>query len=79
MLRTKPFETPITNCVSPLYPYFPLLLGWIADVDKERAKVGTVLAYLVPYASVLLVGWILMLVVWYLLGLPVGPGSPIHM
>jgi len=69
----------ITNCVSPLYPYFPLLLGWIADVDKERAKVGTVLAYLVPYASVLLVGWILMLVVWYLLGLPVGPGSPIHM
>lgn len=69
----------ITNCVSPLYPYFPLLLGWIADVDKERAKVGTVLAYLVPYASVLLVGWILMLVLWYLLGLPVGPGSPIHL
>ena len=69
----------ITNCVSPLYPYFPLLLGWIADVDKERAKVGTVLAYLVPYATVLLVGWIVMLVVWYLLGLPVGPGSPIHL
>ncbi len=69
----------ITNCVSPLYPFFPLLLGWIAEVDKERAKVGTVLSYLVPYASLLLIGWVIMLIIWYLLGLPVGPGSPIHL
>jgi aminobenzoyl-glutamate transport protein len=66
-----------TNCLSPLYPYFPLLLGWIAEVDKEKSKVGTVLAYLIPYANFLLIGWIVMLVVWYLLGLPVGPDSPI--
>lgn len=69
----------ITNCVSPLYPFFPLLLGWIAEVDRDKAKVGTVLSYLVPYATVLLIGWVLMLIVWYLLGLPVGPGSPIHL
>lgn len=68
----------ITNCVSPLYPFFPILLGWIAEVDPERAKVGTVLAYLVPYASTLLVGWLVMMVGWYLLGLPVGPDSPLH-
>jgi aminobenzoyl-glutamate transport protein len=30
----------ITNCVSPLYPYFPLLLGWIADEDPEHAASG---------------------------------------
>jgi aminobenzoyl-glutamate transport protein len=69
----------ITNCVSPLYPYFPLLLGWIAAMDKKKAKVGTVLSYLVPYASFLLVGWIVMLVIWYLLGLDVGPDSPIRL
>jgi aminobenzoyl-glutamate transport protein len=69
----------ITNCVSPLYPFFPILLGWIAEIDKDRAKVGTVLSFLVPYAAFLLVGWVLMLIVWYLLGLPVGPGSPIHL
>lgn len=69
----------ITNCVSPLYPFFPLLLGWIADVDKSKAKVGTVLSYLVPYATVLLVGWVIMLIIWYLIGLPVGPDSPIHL
>jgi aminobenzoyl-glutamate transport protein len=66
-----------TNCLSPLYPYFPLLLGWIAGIDKEKSKVGTVLAFLIPYANFLLIGWIGMLVVWYLLGLPVGPDSPI--
>jgi len=69
----------ITNCVSPLYPYFPLLLGWIADEDKERAKVGTVLSLLVPYAAFLLVGWICMMILWFVLGLPVGPASPIFL
>ena len=67
----------VTNCVSPLYPYFPLLLGWIAQHDKSRAKVGTVLSYLVPYAFVLLIGWTVMLGIWYALGLPVGPDTPI--
>ncbi len=67
----------ITNCVSPLYPYFPILLGWIAGIDKKKARIGTVLSYLVPYANFLLIGWIIMLILWYLIGLPVGPDSPI--
>lgn len=67
----------ITNCVSPLYPFFPILLGWIAEYDEDKGKVGTVISYLMPYASFLLVGWLLLLVGWYALGLPVGPDSPI--
>ncbi len=67
----------ITNCVSPLYPYFPLLLGWIAAEEPESAQVGTVLSFLIPYAVVLFVGWVLMLIGWYLLGLPLGPATPI--
>jgi len=69
----------ITNCVSPLYPYFPLLLGWVADEDSSRARVGTILSLLVPYAMVLLVGWTIMLILWFVLGLPVGPNSPIRL
>ena len=69
----------ITNCVSPLYPFFPVLLGWIAEIDKGKARVGTVLSYLVPYANFLFWSWIAMLILWYLLGLPVGPDSPIHL
>jgi aminobenzoyl-glutamate transport protein len=69
----------ITNCVSPLYPYFPLLLGWVAAMDRSKSKVGTVISWLVPYSLFLLAGWIVMLIVWYLLGLPVGPDSPIRL
>lgn len=67
----------ITNCVSPLYPFFPILLGWIAAEDKSKAQVGTVLSFLIPYATFLMIGWLAMLVVWYMLGLPVGPDSPL--
>jgi aminobenzoyl-glutamate transport protein len=67
----------VTNCVSPLYPFFPILLGWIAESDPERAKVGTVISFLAPYAVFLMVGWVSMLIVWYLMGLPVGPDSPV--
>ena len=69
----------ITNCVSPLYPFFPLLLGWVAEEDPEKARVGTVLSWLVPYAAVLLVGWVVMTTLWYLAGWPVGPDSPIRL
>ena len=69
----------ITNCVSPLYPFFPILLGWIAEHDESKAGVGTVLSFLIPYATWLLAGWSVMLVGWYLLGLPVGPDSPLMM
>ena len=40
--------------------------------------VAFLLSWLMPYAMFLLVGWSVMLIVWYLLGLPVGPDSPIH-
>jgi aminobenzoyl-glutamate transport protein len=69
----------ITNCVSPIYPYFPLLLGWVASIDKSKSRVGTILSYLMPYAFFLLIGWIVMLAAWYLLGFDVGPDSPIRM
>lgn len=69
----------ITNCLSPLYPFFPLLLGWVAAEDETKAKVGTVIAYLLPYAVVLLGSWIVMTLLWFWLDLPVGPASPIRL
>jgi aminobenzoyl-glutamate transport protein len=38
-----------------------------------------VLSYLMPYAAVLLVGWVALLIVWFAVGLPVGPDAPIRM
>ncbi len=65
--------------MSPLYPFFPVLIGWIAEVDEGTSGVGTVLSHLVPYAVWLMVGWITMLVLWYGMGWPIGPSSPIFL
>jgi aminobenzoyl-glutamate transport protein len=68
----------ITNCVSPLYVYFPLILGWIHQYDK-RLKIGTIISLLVPYAVVLLVMWILLIFIWFIFNIPIGVGEFIHM
>ncbi len=67
----------ITNCVSPLYVYFPLLLGWVHKYDK-RAGIGTVISLLIPYAAILFVIWVGLLFVWYGLDLPIGVGEGIY-
>jgi aminobenzoyl-glutamate transport protein len=38
-----------------------------------------VIATMLPYTIVFLFVWVLLLVVWMILGLPVGPGAPIYL
>ena len=33
---------------------------------------------MMPYTVILLVAWTVFFVVWYLLGIPFGPGYPVH-
>ena len=62
-----------TNIISPLFPYFPIVLEMITDYDEE-AGVGTLLSLMIPYSMIMLAVWILMMIVWYTIGLPLGPG-----
>jgi aminobenzoyl-glutamate transport protein len=45
----------------------------------EKAGIGTVIATMLPYTVAFLIIWIVLLVVWMVLGIPVGPGAPIYM
>ncbi|GIX30456.1 MAG: hypothetical protein KatS3mg124_0928 [Porticoccaceae bacterium] len=63
-----------TNIVTPLMPYFPLVVAFLRRHD-ERAGVGTLLAIMVPYSLTLLLGWSAFLSLWLWSGLPLGPGS----
>lgn len=67
----------ITNCISPIYPYFPLLLGWIHKYNKNLG-IGTIISLLIPYAIILFVMWVILLFVWYGLNLPIGVGEGIY-
>src|SRR5580693_1830973 len=61
------------NIVTPLMPYFALIVVFAQRYDKN-AGVCTVVAMMLPYAVVVSIVWILLFLAWELLGLPYGPG-----
>jgi aminobenzoyl-glutamate transport protein len=67
-----------TNIVTPLNQYFPLILGF-AIRYVPKTGIGTMLAMMMPYAIAFLVAWVLMLMAWIALGLPVGPGAGLYL
>jgi aminobenzoyl-glutamate transport protein len=66
-----------TNIIAPMMSYFALIVAFMERYD-EKAGIGTVIATMLPYTVVFLIVWIAMLVIWMIIGLPVGPGAPIH-
>ena len=68
----------ITNCVTPLYVYFPLLLGWVNKYNKNIG-IGTIVSLLIPYAIILFLMWLVLVFIWFGLDLPIGPGEGIYL
>jgi aminobenzoyl-glutamate transport protein len=67
----------VVNIISPLMSYFPLILAFAIKYDP-KARVGTVIALMLPYSVSFLIFWSLMLFVWIFLGLPLGPGANLN-
>ena len=65
------------NVITPLMAYFPLIVIFTRRYRKD-AGIGTVVAIMLPYVVVLSIAWTLFFVAWYLIGIPLGPGSPVH-
>lgn len=63
-----------TNIISPLFPYFPIVLALMNEYDEE-AGVGTLLSLMIPYSMIMLAAWIVLAIAWFLTGLPLGPGG----
>ncbi len=59
------------NVVTPLNPYFALVVVFVQKYNKD-AGVGTVVALMIPYVIGLFAVWTLLFVAWFLLGLPWG-------
>ncbi|VEI12812.1 AbgT family transporter [Trueperella bialowiezensis] len=68
----------ITNPITPMFPYFALVLA-VAQRYVKKIGMGTFIATLLPYSIAVGVVWTAMMIVWYLLGLPLGPGGPIYL
>jgi aminobenzoyl-glutamate transport protein len=64
----------VVNIISPLMSYFPLILAFVNRYEPS-AKVGTIVALMLPYSLTFLALWSLYLFVWIQLELPLGPGG----
>ena len=60
------------NVITPLNVYLGVMVGFAQRYVPE-AGIGTIVALMLPYTVVLAVSWTLLLIVWYLVGIPLGP------
>ncbi|SHJ91267.1 aminobenzoyl-glutamate transport protein [Dethiosulfatibacter aminovorans DSM 17477] len=68
----------VTNMITPLNPYFAIVLGMAKKYDKNL-KIGTFISNMMPYSIGFLVIWIIQLLFWYFFKLPLGPGAGISL
>lgn len=60
-----------TNAITPFMFYMPLVLTYMQQYDRQSTY-GSLLKYTWRYSIYILIGWIMLLLVWYLIGLPLG-------
>ncbi|EQH49787.1 cation:dicarboxylate symporter family transporter [Clostridioides difficile] len=65
-----------TNPISPLFPYFPVILAFARRYDKDIG-IGTVISNMIPYSVVFTLIEIIILLLFMGIGIPLGPGGGI--
>ncbi len=64
-----------TNIITPMMSYFGLILA-VATRYMKNLGIGTLIATMLPYSLLFIVGWSVLFYVWvFVFGLPVGPGA----
>ena len=64
-----------TNIITPLMVYFPLILIFAKRWQKDFG-LGSLTAMMIPYSIWMLGTGVVLLVIWMLLGIDLGPGAP---
>jgi aminobenzoyl-glutamate transport protein len=67
----------VTNIISPMMSYFALIIAFLQRYEP-KAGIGTVIAVMLPYSIVFLIGWTVLFSLWMAFDLPIGPGSPLQ-
>lgn len=63
-----------TNIISPMMSYFALIIAFIHKYD-EKAGIGTLISTMLPYSIAFFIIWTVLFIIWFLFGLPLGPGA----
>ena len=66
----------ITNGLTPLFVYFVIYLAFLEKYNKgEMVSVLGSIKYMVPYSIYIAIIWLLIMIAWYMIGIPIGIGS----
>jgi len=63
-----------TNIITPLMPYFPLVVVYCQRYVKSTG-IGTLTAMMLPYSLWFLLTWTIFLLIYFAIGLPLGIGA----
>jgi aminobenzoyl-glutamate transport protein len=63
------------NVITPLMVYLPFIVLTAQRYEKESG-IGTIISLMIPYTAVVLLTWLLFFVLWFVIGIPMGPGYP---
>jgi aminobenzoyl-glutamate transport protein len=66
----------VTNIITPLLPYFPIVITFALKYDP-KAGIGTLISTMLPYSIAFTLAWALLLIVWILFDIPLGPLAPL--
>ena len=64
------------NVITPLMVYLPFIITVMQRYQKESG-IGTVIALMLPYTLIIAIAWIILFILWYVIGIPLGPGYPV--
>ena len=68
----------VTNVLTPMFPYFPILVGFVRKYQKD-AGYGTILANMIPFSLAFAAMWLVLLAIWVIFRIPLGPGGGIFL
>jgi aminobenzoyl-glutamate transport protein len=66
------------NVITPLMVYLPFMVT-VAQRYQKESGIGTIIALMLPYTLIMAAVWTLLFIVWFLLGIPLGPGYPVQL
>ena len=67
----------MTKGITPLLTYFVIFVGYLNIYNSNKKRpitIGNSLKLIMPYCLIISVVWLVIILLWYLTGLPLGMG-----
>ena len=63
-----------TNLITPMLPYFVVFVGFIGLYSRNDFSIKKCYKLVLPYFIVVILLWLFIIIAWYVLKAPIGPG-----